>query len=534
MTAPASPRSQRQAGFTHPTRTLREMELNMAEQDQVRRRVDEMKWRPRNVVWEITLACNLKCGYCGSRAGAPRADELRLDECLRVVDELAALDCELITLSGGEPTMRPDWPVIARAIADKGIHVNMVTNGVYKRHTAQEVARQIKDAGMCNVGVSIDGPEEIHDALRGRGTFAQVCDSVRTFVAEGLSVTVMSTIGQRNFSALAATHQLAQDLGARMWRVQLAKPMGSMADAPDLLLPKGLFLQLIDQVAAIKKSSPIQVRIGDSIGYFGPHDKTLRARSWRHREQVWRGCQAGLQSIGIEANGAVKGCLSLQASLPGQDFIEGNLREESLATLWYRPDVFRYNRQPQLTQLTGKCGVCKHGQQCRGGAKCVAAAVTGALSEDPYCYYGLTEAGKANTHPIKEAAAAAAAAAVLIGAFPACEYGLDDPDDVEDLAEVHGDVIPDAPDTNVVPEYAVEPDVHDDQIAIPEYGVEPDMHDDTVTTDYGVEPDIIDDAVVTEYGVEPDVIEDAIGTDYGVEPDATDDFNQNDYGVPVP
>ena len=44
---------------------------------------------PVHVVWEITLACNLKCAHCGSRAGRARPDEMTTAECLAVVDQLA-------------------------------------------------------------------------------------------------------------------------------------------------------------------------------------------------------------------------------------------------------------------------------------------------------------------------------------------------------------------------------------------------------------------------------------------------------------
>ncbi|NVB81718.1 MAG: heme biosynthesis protein, partial [Kofleriaceae bacterium] len=42
-------------------------------------------------VWEITLACDLACGHCGSRAGRARPDELSTAEALSLVDQLADL-----------------------------------------------------------------------------------------------------------------------------------------------------------------------------------------------------------------------------------------------------------------------------------------------------------------------------------------------------------------------------------------------------------------------------------------------------------
>ena len=57
---------------------------------------------PVHVVWEITLACDLKCKHCGSRAGARRERELTTAECIDVVDALARLEAREVTLIGGE------------------------------------------------------------------------------------------------------------------------------------------------------------------------------------------------------------------------------------------------------------------------------------------------------------------------------------------------------------------------------------------------------------------------------------------------
>ena len=63
--------------------------------------MNPIPFRPLYCVWELTLACNLRCGHCGSSAGRARADELTTAEALDAVRQLAELDCRLITLSGG-------------------------------------------------------------------------------------------------------------------------------------------------------------------------------------------------------------------------------------------------------------------------------------------------------------------------------------------------------------------------------------------------------------------------------------------------
>ena len=84
---------------------------------------------PYYAVWEITLACNLKCAHCGSRAGKKRDREMTTDECFRVVDQLADLGVQDVTLIGGEAYLRDDWDAVLRRIADRGMRPSIATGG---------------------------------------------------------------------------------------------------------------------------------------------------------------------------------------------------------------------------------------------------------------------------------------------------------------------------------------------------------------------------------------------------------------------
>jgi MoaA/NifB/PqqE/SkfB family radical SAM enzyme len=86
-----------------------------------RDRTDIIRLVPIHVVWEITLACNLKCMHCGSRAGHVRNDELTTAECLSLVDQMAALGTREVTLIGGEAYLRRDWIEILRRITGHGM-----------------------------------------------------------------------------------------------------------------------------------------------------------------------------------------------------------------------------------------------------------------------------------------------------------------------------------------------------------------------------------------------------------------------------
>ncbi len=381
-----------------------------------RARAERLPHRPRNCVWELTLACNLRCAHCGSRAGRPRDRELDTAECLDVVAQLAALQCDLVTLSGGEPLLRRDWDVIARAAADLGIYVNLVTNGTL---VDRDVARRTVDAGLVNVGVSVDGPEDLHDGIRGKGAFARTMAGIANLRAVGMSVGVLTHVNRQNLARLQDVRRVALEAGAATWRLQLGKPMGSMTERQDLLLRPRDLLTLVPEIARLKALGGIGVSVGDSIGYYGTHDKALRGRGWRGgRAESWQGCQAGLQAIGIESDGGIKGCLSMQAEMgDGDPFREGTVTDTSLAELWFREGAFPYNREFRADSLTGFCRRCAHASVCKGGARCVAAAATGALGEDPFCYHRVIAMhGDGRLRTAIARSAAAASAALLIGA----------------------------------------------------------------------------------------------------------------------
>ncbi len=388
-----------------------------------RARVVARNWKPRNCVWELTLACNLDCAHCGTSAGKVRRDELSLEQCLDVAEQLADQGCELVTLSGGEPTLRKGWDRIARALADRGVYVNMVTNGVYRSEAVgRDIAARARDAGMCNIAVSLDGPRNVHEILRGPGTFDRTLEGVGYFREAGLPVAVLTTVSRLNLPLLEQVREIAIDAGAKQWRLQLAKPMGRMDDLRDLVIDPTDLLDLVPRLARMKKAGRINLRVGDSIGYYGPHDKVLRGRGWRGgRQECWQGCQAGMQAIGIEADGGVKGCLSLQAKWGESDpFVEASLREHTLDEIWHAPGIFPFNRDFSVDQLTGGCAPCRHAALCRGGARCVSSAVNGTVTDDPYCYYRVASERRALEIQRRPPSTCVAAAALALS-IAACD-----------------------------------------------------------------------------------------------------------------
>lgn len=147
--------------------------------------IENLGYVPEIYVWEPTRACDLSCTYCGSGAGSCRPNELSTAEALDLVAQLARLGTRLLTLSGGEPTLRHDWPELARAAVAAGLTVNLVSNG---QGDGQRLADLAREVGLANVAISIDGLAATHDALRTPGAFARAEATDRQLVASGLWV----------------------------------------------------------------------------------------------------------------------------------------------------------------------------------------------------------------------------------------------------------------------------------------------------------------------------------------------------------
>ena len=88
-----------------------------------------MKYQPITCVWEVTMGCNMRCGHCGSSCAEPLPEELTTSEALHLCDQIAGLGLKWITLSGGEPLTRKDITLLIQRLSQKGVSVNIITNG---------------------------------------------------------------------------------------------------------------------------------------------------------------------------------------------------------------------------------------------------------------------------------------------------------------------------------------------------------------------------------------------------------------------
>jgi radical SAM protein with 4Fe4S-binding SPASM domain len=339
----------------------------------------DCEYVPEACVWELTLRCNMRCIHCGSTAGRSRKNELAIDECLKVADDLLDMGCQHVTFIGGEVFLYPGWEKIARRISDGGAGANIITNAFL---LGSEQIDQIKYAHLTNVGISLDGMEENHNRIRNNPeSFERVLRAFRMLRDENISIGVVTSLLNINYQDLDKMYALLVNNKIAVWQIQLATAMGNMEQQRELLLDPAKIPRITEFIRKKRGLQDMNLYAGDDIGYFDENEMYLRGSPGTI--SAWRGCQAGLKAIGIDSVGNVKGCESLYSD----QFIEGNLREEGLKEIWCKEGNFAYNRQFNINQLAGRCTDCDKGQICRGGCRGSSYFTSGSFFENPYCCY---------------------------------------------------------------------------------------------------------------------------------------------------
>jgi radical SAM protein with 4Fe4S-binding SPASM domain len=341
--------------------------------------MNTIKYMPEFCVWELTLKCNMKCTHCGSMAGKARENELTVDECLDVAEQLVNLGCQQITLIGGEVFLYIGWEKIARKLSDSGLEVNIITNGYL---LGDEQIAQIKYAKLVNVGISLDGMADNHNKIRNvSNSFDRVMQAFDLLNKQEIPLAVVTSLIDSNFSDLWPLFDLLVEKGVKIWQIQIVTPMGNMADKKDVLLDPSKVPLITRFIREKRNEQKIRIYAADNIGYFDENELYLRNKPGTIN--AWSGCQAGMRVVGIDSVGNVKGCEFLYSD----EFIEGNLREESLSEIWFKEGNFAYNRNFDKSVLTGSCKDCDKGTICRGGCRGSCYFTTDSKFENPYCCY---------------------------------------------------------------------------------------------------------------------------------------------------
>jgi radical SAM protein with 4Fe4S-binding SPASM domain len=333
-------------------------------------------------VWETTMACNMRCMHCGSSCEQALPDELSTEEAFALCDDLGKLGMQWITLSGGEPLTRKDWPLLARRLKQNGIVTNMITNGwLLDDATVQEM----RACDIGTVAISLDGIEKTHDSIRKAGSFARNMRSFDLMRKYGQYSGAITSVNKKNIKELPEIRDALIAHGVNSWQVQICIPMGNMVNHQDELIDPDEVDGILDFCLEVAKEKKIVIYPADCLGYYTEKEKLIRMYSLGAASAgEWAGCNAGTRGFGILHNGDVLGCTSIR----DRNFIEGNIRDRSIVDIWNGSDSFKWSREMKKTDLDGECKTCSYGDVCLGGCPNTRLTMNNTMkSSNPYCSY---------------------------------------------------------------------------------------------------------------------------------------------------
>jgi radical SAM protein len=337
---------------------------------------------PFIVFWETTQACDLACKHCRANARPWRdPDELTFADGIVLLDEVRAMGCPLVVLTGGDPAKRPDLVDLVRHGTTIGLRVALTPSATSL--VTPHLLAGLSAAGLTRLAVSLDGARaQSHDGFRGvRGSFARTLDILRDARAAGLSTQVNTTVTDLNVTELETIADLLRTLDITLWGVFFLVPTG-----------RGETLRVLDPVTAERVLERLV-----TIARTAPFDvKTTAAPHFRRvllQHQIKRREIVGIDDgIGRAPRGVNDGQGIMFVSHRGDVYPSGFLpvpcgswRSDGLAAIYRDHPTFRALRDADL--LGGKCGACEFRRIC-GGSRARAHATTGdLLAADPACAY---------------------------------------------------------------------------------------------------------------------------------------------------
>ncbi len=194
-----------------------------------------------NVDLRPTLACNHHCGFCNSVDRSATDNVMRgVGDIVDSIDDWASAAIETVTISGGEPTLLRDLPVLVSVLADRGFRVELQTNGMALRDHAYTT--WLRQSGLDTVLVSLHAADpELSDRQITRlpGAWAQTVAGIDQALAHGLKVDISHVIHRANYPHTRRFFEFVHRRWGRRVKVRLAfvAPTGAAGDAVSTYIP---------------------------------------------------------------------------------------------------------------------------------------------------------------------------------------------------------------------------------------------------------------------------------------------------------
>ncbi len=301
---------------------------------------------PLRLVIDLTSRCNLRCAYCCffSRPDESEKTDLAPERWVELIDEAGRLGVLSVTLRGGEALLSPAFDAVLDAVIRNNMRFSLLTNG---KIFTPGIAARLAATGRCDrVKISLDGREEIHDRLRGKGSHAAALAAIEAARAAGLPLFVTCAVHKFNFRELP---DIIRYFGDELKLPHFSFSGVSACEAPGYAMDEPEFHEAMHL---------IRLNEHPNMTHAGMYGGILRWRSLLAGKTDCAGCLTLTRQMSVLADGTFVPC----PALCGENL--GRLGEVSVADAWKKmwgdPEQL-HRRMPDR-----ECASCRYSGVCRG------------------------------------------------------------------------------------------------------------------------------------------------------------------------
>lgn len=284
--------------------------------------------RPISAQWELTFKCNHLCSFCYNAPNGQR--EMATEEIKRGLEKIADFGVLYLTLTGGEPMVRPDFFEIVTYARELGFAIRVYTNG-YLLDEAR--VQKLKELHVFEIEISIHGARpETHDKLTGiRGSFDRVLAGLSNLKRQRVKTNLKCPITHLNQDELWGIWEIAKTYETAIAFDPVITPRDDGDKSPLALAMTKEFL----------------------VRFFSEEFKELRyGRDVTKRDDsvVQTNCGTGRTSFTIDPYGNIYPCVQWRRKW-------ARIQEvDSLAEIWKNSEVLQHVRwaADQIPQTTLK------------------------------------------------------------------------------------------------------------------------------------------------------------------------------------
>lgn len=353
------------------------------------------------VVWNVTRRCNLHCMHCYTDShDRDYPGELTSAEARSLVEDLAEYGVPVLLFSGGEPLTRPDLMDLVRMAVRRGMRTVISTNGTL---IDRETVKDLANAGVSYVGISLDGLEATHDKMRGKkGAFQESIRGIRLCKEAGIKVGVRFTLNRRNQADLGGLLDLVEQ--EDIPRVCVYHLVYSGRGATDTVRKLDLAPDERREAVALIFNRTLDFHrrgLSKEVLTVDNHADAGYLMMWvrQHLPDRLEEVQTLLRRNRGNSSGIGIGCVDEQGNVhPDQfwrNFSMGNVRERPFSKIWEdTSDPAVAGLKDRKALLPERCNACKFLNICNGNMRVRAEAATGDIwGFDPACYLTDEEIG---------------------------------------------------------------------------------------------------------------------------------------------